>query len=92
MSISVVKCSWVKCGVVKCSEVLQYSGVLLVFYFYLFIYFYHCVYGCMLCILLFNSVGYVFLLLCLCILIVMYILFCTFCSHRANWHSRATLN
>ena len=42
MSISVVKCSWV-----KCSEVLQCSGV---------IFFYHCVYGCMFCILLFNSV------------------------------------
>jgi hypothetical protein len=42
-------------------------------------------------ILLFNSVGYVFLLLCLCILIVMYAHFCIFCFHRANWHSPATL-
>jgi hypothetical protein len=33
----------------------------------------------------------VFLLLCLCILIVMYVLFCIFCFHRANWHSSATL-
>jgi hypothetical protein len=37
--------------------------------------FYHCVYGCMFCILLFNSVSYVILLLCLCILIVIYALF-----------------
>jgi len=41
--------------------------------------------------LLFNFVSYVFLLLGLCILIVTYVLFCTFCSHRANWHSSATL-
>jgi len=69
--------------VVKCSKVLQCCDVLLVL-------FYRCVYGCMFCILLFNSIGYV-LLLCLCILIVMYVLFCIFCFHRANWHSPATL-
>jgi len=34
--------------------------------------FYHCIYGCMLCVLLFNCVNYVFLFLCLCILIVMF--------------------
>jgi len=34
-----------------------------------------------------------FLLLCLYILIVTYVLFCTsiFCCHRAKWHSSATL-
>ena len=52
----------------KCSEVLQCSDVLLVL-------FYRFVYGCMFCILLFNVVSYVFLLLCLCILIDMYALF-----------------
>jgi hypothetical protein len=34
-------------------------------------FFYHCIYGCMFCMLLFYFVSYVFLLLCLCILIVM---------------------
>ena len=76
MSISVVKCSWVKCG-----EVLQCSDILLVL-------FYRFVYGCLFCILLFNSVSYVFLLLCLCIPIDMHALFCIF---FANWHSPATL-
>ena len=79
MSISVVKCSWVKCG-----EVLQCSDVL-------FFFVYRCVYGCMLCILLFNSANYVFLLLGLCIRNFMYVLFCIFCFHRANLHSPATL-
>jgi hypothetical protein len=37
------------------------------------------------CILLFSSVSYV------CILIVMYALFCIFRFHRANWNSSATL-
>jgi len=67
--------------VVKRSDVLQCSDVLL-FLFYRF------VYGCMFCILLFNSVSYVFLWLCLCILIDKYALFCIF---FANWHSPATL-
>jgi hypothetical protein len=43
------------------------------------------------CMLLFNFVSRLFLLLCLFILIVMYVLFCIFCFHCANWHSSATL-
>jgi hypothetical protein len=35
---------------------------------------YHCIYGCMFCVLLFNFVSYVFCL-CLCILIVIYVPF-----------------
>jgi hypothetical protein len=76
VSISVVKCSWV-----KCSEVLQCSDGLLVL-------FYRFVYGCMFCILVFNSVSYVFSLLCLCILTDNYALFCIL---FANWDSPATL-
>ena len=60
---------------VKCSEVLQCSDILLVP-------FYHCVYGCMFCILLFNSVSYVCLLCMFC---------SVYCFHRANWHSPTTL-
>jgi hypothetical protein len=41
--------------------------------------------------LLFNFVVYVFLWLCLCILFIMYALFCILCFHRANWNSSATL-
>jgi len=41
--------------------------------------------------LLFNFVSYVFLLLCLCILIFMNVSFCIFCFHRANLHSSVTL-
>ena len=41
----------------------------------------------MFCLLLFNFVNYVFVFLYLYILIVMYVLFCIFCFHRANWHS-----
>jgi hypothetical protein len=36
--------------------------------------------SCMFCVLLFNFVNYVFLLLRLCILIVMYVLFSAFCQ------------
>ena len=41
------------------------------------------------CMLLFNFENDVFL--CLCIRIVMCVLFCIFCFHPANWHFSATL-
>ena len=41
-------------------------------------------YGCMFCRRLFNFVNYVFLFLCLYILILMYVLFFTFGFHRAQ--------
>ena len=42
-------------------------------------FFYHCIYGCVFCVLLFNFVHYVYLLLCLCVCIFIYVLFCVFC-------------
>jgi len=63
----------------------------IIFLHVLLVPFYHCIYGFMSCIILLNFVSYVFLRLDLCILMVMYVLFCIFCFHRTNWHSSATL-
>jgi len=55
--------------------------------FFIIVYMVVCfIYFCL--IFLFS---YVFLLLCLCILIVTNALFCIFWFYRANWHSSAIL-
>jgi hypothetical protein len=50
-------------------------------FMYFWFIFYHCIHGSMFCTVLFNFLNYVFLLLYLCILIVMYVLFCIFRFH-----------
>jgi hypothetical protein len=55
---------------------LPYSNILSYSFGFIF---YHCIFGWIFCMLLFNLVNYVFLLLRLRVLIVMYVLFYAFC-------------
>jgi len=89
-----VKCRWVKCSESlsnRTSNMIRrytdHMKLLLIWLFRLshsFILFgsifYHCIYGCRFCMLLFHFVNYVCLLLCLCILIVMFMYSYYVCS------------
>ena len=60
------------------SSIFSHSFIIFWFHFLSF-YIYIYIYGCMFCMPLFKFVSYVFLLLCLCIIIVKYVPFRVFC-------------
>jgi hypothetical protein len=93
----------------SCTENIKCAACMVFFVYHILSHsfgfiFYHCVYGCMCCMLLFNFVNYVLLLLFLCILIFMYlfcsvhsvfiVLFCVLfvckCCHRVSTQLQLT--
>jgi hypothetical protein len=90
VSTSVVMCSWMKCSEdlrnrvsniirryinpMKFAAYIVFFLFILIFHVLLIPFFYHCVYGCMFCMFLFNFVNYVF-----CIVMFMYS-YCYVCA------------